>query len=805
MRNRRVNTVDRRSSAALRVLFAWPLLMACVLLALPVHAADTVLVPAGAEWKYLDDGSNQGTVWRGVGFDDSAWKSGFAQLGYGDTDERTVVGYGPNASNKYITTYFRRAFDAPGPGAFTSLTLRLIRDDGAVVYVNGAEVYRTNMPGGTITYTTPATAVIGGGDESTYVTTPLAPGVLVAGANVIAVEIHQSGPTSSDMSFNLELIGSSGASVTRGPYLQMTASTSTSLRWRTNTPTDSRVWYGTTEGNLTTVVDATAVSTEHEIRVTGLAPNTKYYYAVGATSGQLVGGAADYSFTTAPAPGTGKPTRIWVLGDPGTGSTNQLAVRNSYLSYTGSRATDLWLMLGDNAYPNGTDAEYQGSLFDTYPTTLRQSPLWPSYGNHDAASSNASTQTGPYFDMFTLPALGQSGGVASGTEAYYSFDYGNIHFIALDSSESDRSATGPMMTWLRNDLAANTRTWTIAYWHHAPYSKGGHSSDTDSLMIQMRQNALPILEAGGVDLVLTGHSHSYERSMLLDGHYGTSSTLTAAMKKDAGNGRENGTGPYRKPSAGPAPHEGAVYVVAGSSGQTSGGALNHPAMVLSLNVLGSLVVDVDGTRVDVRFIDQTGAVRDQFTMLKGSTPTAPAAPSGLTASAASSTRVNLAWADNSSNETGFQLERATGGGSFSALGTAGASVTTYADQTVQPSTSYTYRVRATGSTASGWSNSATVTTPSAAPAAPSGLTATALSRSQIRLNWTDNSSNESGFRIERSTNGSTYTQIATVGAGVKTYTSTGLSSNRTYWFRVRAYNGTGNSSYSNTASARTLP
>ena len=100
-----------------------------------------------------------------------------------------------------------------------------------------------------------------------------------------------------------------------------------------------------------------------------------------------------------------------------------------------------------------------------------------------------------------------------------------------------------------------------------------------------------------------------------------------------------------------------------------------------------------------------------------------------------------------------------------------------------------------------------VTTPAAPPplpTAPSALTATALSRSQIRLNWTDNSSNESGFQIERSTNGTTFTQIATVGAGVKTYTSTGLQSNRTYWFRVRAYNGTGNSAYSNTASARTL-
>lgn len=250
-----------------------------------------------------------------------------------------------------------------------------------------------------------------------------------------------------------------------------------------------------------------------------------------------------------------------------------MAVRDAYRAYTGTRATDLWLMLGDNAYPSGADDSYQGSLFDIYAATLGQSPLWPSYGNHDALSSNAATQSGPYFDIFTLPVQGGAGGIGSGTKAYYSFDYGNIHFIALDSSQSDRSPTGPMLTWFRSDLAANTRTWTITFWHHPPYSKGGHNSDTGTELVQMRQNALPILEAGGVDVVLGGHSHSYERSVLLDGHYGLSSTLTAAMKKDAGDGREDGTGAYRKPSAGPAPHEGTVYVVAGSSGQIGGGLL----------------------------------------------------------------------------------------------------------------------------------------------------------------------------------------------------------------------------------------
>jgi calcineurin-like phosphoesterase family protein len=283
-------------------------------------------------------------------------------------------------------------------------------------------------------------------------------------------------------------------------------------------------------------------------------------------------------------------------------------------------------MLGDNAYAQGLDAEYQAAVFDMYPATLRQSVLWPTLGNHDGAAADSSTGTGPYYDIFTLPKQGEAGGLASGTEAYYSFDYGAIHFVCLESFETDRSTGGPMMTWLQNDLASTKHEWIIAFWHHPPYSKGSHDSDAEIELSEMRENALPILEAAGVDLVLSGHSHSYERSFLIDGHYGLSSTFTAAMMKDGGSGREAGTGVYHKPTAGPAPHDGAVYAAAGSSGQIGGGPLNHPAMYVSLNVLGSTVIDVVNDRLDAKFIDNspTGTVRDYFTIVKGPLPsTAP--------------------------------------------------------------------------------------------------------------------------------------------------------------------------------------
>lgn len=406
-----------------------------------------------------------------------------------------------------------------------------------------------------------------------------------------------------------------GTSVTRGPYLQVGTPNGITVRWRTDAATDSRVRYGTSATNLNLTADHAAVTTEHVVSIDGLGADTRYFYSVGSTTGTLAGGTTNHFFVTSPPAGSAKPTRIWVLGDSGTADANARAVRNAYLSFAGADAADLLLLLGDSAYDDGTDAEFQAALFDTYPTILRHTVLWPAYGNHEGHSSDSPTQTGPYYDVFSLPTAAQAGGVASGTEAYYSFDYGNIHFVCLDSDESDRSVNGPMLTWLAADLAATTNYWIIAYWHHPPYSKGEHDSDLDAPMIDMRQNALPILEAHGVDLVLCGHSHSYERSVLLDGHYGDSTTFTNSMVVDDGDGRLGGDGPYKKPAA--TAHEGTVYVVAGSSGKLDDGSLDHPVMITSFSLLGSLVIDVEGTRLDVRFVDDTGVVRDEFTLAKG--------------------------------------------------------------------------------------------------------------------------------------------------------------------------------------------
>ncbi len=164
------------------------------------------LVSAGSEWKYLDNGSNQGTAWYSPGFDDSTWRSGKAELGYGDNDEATVVNSGP-AGSRYITTYFRKSFTAIKARQYFTLRLRMVCDDGAVVYLNGVEVLRANMPSGVVSYRTLASTNLGGADESAFNSYDISPASLQEGMNVLAVEVHQNNTGSTDISFNLALEG----------------------------------------------------------------------------------------------------------------------------------------------------------------------------------------------------------------------------------------------------------------------------------------------------------------------------------------------------------------------------------------------------------------------------------------------------------------------------------------------------------------------------------------------------------------------------------------------------------------------
>lgn len=399
----------------------------------------------------------------------------------------------------------------------------------------------------------------------------------------------------------------------RAPYLQMLGHDRVTLRWQTAGAESGVVKFGEQPGKLSNEVAESVAREKHEVRLTGLKPDTRYWYAVGSSDQVFRGGDEDHWFVTAPPPGSGTGTRIWVLGDPGYVSEMVEWVKSAGLDWmeTHPRANraplDLVLTTGDNAYNSGKNREFQAAVFEMFGDVINKYPYWPAYGNHDA-------RRWAFFDIFSFPEDGEVGGIASGSEHYFSFDYANIHFVFLDSEKTDRDADGEMLAWLHEDLAATKQQWLIALFHHPPYTKGGHDSDdkrdSGGRLVDMRENALPILEAAGVDLVLTGHSHVYERSHLLDCHYGYSDSLQPEMVLDRDK-------VFEKRSKGLAPHEGTVYTVVGSSSHTDQGPLNHPVMAIASGELGSLVIDVEGDRLDAHFINQLGEELDHFSITKG--------------------------------------------------------------------------------------------------------------------------------------------------------------------------------------------
>ena len=397
----------------------------------------------------------------------------------------------------------------------------------------------------------------------------------------------------------------------RGPYLQSGATRSMTICWRTDLPAPSVVNYGTAPGSLNVVVSNNVRVRDHAVRLTNLQPNTRYYYRIGPG----ITNPAPQNLTFVTSPQSNRPFRIWAWGDGGAGDHSAAAVRDSYLAYAEGRPPDLLLLLGDNAYEGGSDPEYQVALFEMLGPMLSQTVMWSCMGNHETYSQDL-----PYLNIFNFPTDGRSGGVPSGSELYYSFNYANAHFVCLESTLADRTPTGPMATWLRADLGANTNEWLIVYFHAPPYSKGSHDSDAEweIEMADMRANIVPILEEYGVDLVLSGNSHGYERSFLVDGHHGFSDSFLPSMIKQGGSGRPEDTGAYTKPLRGAVPHSGAVYVVAGhGSVIRSHVGMDHPAMFTGVAELGSVVIDIDGPTLEFRMLRENGSIGDYFTIQKG--------------------------------------------------------------------------------------------------------------------------------------------------------------------------------------------
>jgi hypothetical protein len=452
--------------------------------------------------------------------------------------------------------------------------------------------------------------------------------------------------------------------VIRGPYIQMANAGGITLRWRTSIATDTKIAVGTTFGTYNLIAINNEFSTEHTVTITGLSADTKYYYQFGSST-SIEPTSATHYFVTTPPKNTNRKVKVAVLGDCGRDvNGKQLATLNAYQNYVGDNPAELLLLLGDNAYNNGLDEEYQAKFFNVYSNNiLKNHALFPAPGNHDYTNISARQidKKIPYYDIFNLPTNAECGGIPSGTESYYSYNWGNMHFISLDSYGKESGTlrlydtASPQVLWLKQDLAANDQTWTIVYWHHPPFTMGSHNSDTEAELVAIRQNLLQILERNGVDMVLCGHSHTYERSFLLNGYNGNESSFSTLLHtKNSSSGKYDGTDNsclYSLTSA--KENHGTVYVVSGSAGATDGIQANFPhnAMPFSYNEAGMFYFEVEGNRLDASFVGYDGTIRDRFTMMKDVAKTENViSATGLPITLQASWKGNYNWQDGSTGQ-----------------------------------------------------------------------------------------------------------------------------------------------------------
>ncbi|MEO5898224.1 MAG: metallophosphoesterase family protein [Vicinamibacterales bacterium] len=316
----------------------------------------------------------------------------------------------------------------------------------------------------------------------------------------------------------------------RQPYLQLVNDNSAVVAWTSRESGAAEVRFAGPAGSMRSAAPETrnfpANQTgmafdffQHEARLTGLAPSTLYTYTV-TINGAAVTSGTD-TFTTAPTVGPGN-VRFIAFGDSGTGSAaqRQLAERMT------ADVFDLAIHTGDVAYGapdttgGGSYPQYDAWLFDVYAQWLRLRPFYPVLGNHDDEVATGRA----YKDVFILPENGASFAYPDHAERFYSFDYGNVHFVAIDTELAfqEPSRRQAQLAWLEQDLASTAQPWRVVTFHRPPYSAGAHHGSD----LEVRKAISPLLEKYGVQLALSGHEHAYERTVPLQEQSSTGSPVT---------------------------------------------------------------------------------------------------------------------------------------------------------------------------------------------------------------------------------------------------------------------------------------
>lgn len=373
-----------------------------------------------------------------------------------------------------------------------------------------------------------------------------------------------------------------GATLARYPSVWLQTPTSVLLAWRTDVPTAGKILYGLTP-DLGTEAAHAGTTADHSVSIAGLTPSSRYYYRVVSGPDTLTDGTD--SFSTAPA--TTEPFRFLAFGDPGRATPEQiqLAARIDSLN------ADLAILPGDIIYESGEAANFTPQYFNIYRRTVARTPFYPCLGNHDVVTANGQ----PYLDAYYLPKNNPPA-----NERYYSFDYSNAHFVALEVTVENVAPSAAMLAWLDADLAATAKHWKFVFFHVPMYSNpGGHGGDA-----AIAAALGPILDARGVDVVFAGHNHFYTRTYPMAGGAVVSATQNPH---------------YVNPG-------GAIYIVTGGGGRAlyplSGSNVYE---VLSKSTFHTAVVDVNGTQLTLSAVERDGTVFDSMTLFKD-TPTGAGIP-----------------------------------------------------------------------------------------------------------------------------------------------------------------------------------
>ena len=459
--------------------------------------SQKVFVPKGAVWKYLDNGSDQGTEWREMDFNDSSWASGPAQLGYSEGDEATLISYGPDPNNKYITTYFRHSFDLEDTSNIYSLIVNLLRDDGGIVYLNGTEVVRSNMPTGTINYLTKAASTVSGSTEDTFFEYYIDQSLLHLGTNVIAVEIHQRSGTSSDISFDFELKADDSAPpvVRKAPYfIYKGDNTEYQILWQLTETMDCKLEWGTSisysDGSVTTTEYGS--DHQHTYIFQNLTPGTKYYYRVTVDSLEYTG-----SFNSAPVEDVDS-LKFLVYGDNRSYPENHDKVAKQIVNLFKSdpQYQSIIMNVGDMVSNGEAEEDWDTQFFDPQYENIQKlfgsMALQSARGNHEG-NGNLLKKYYPYPYVKNF---------------YWSFDYGPAHFVIIDQY-SPYGVGSTQYNWYKNDIETTNKKWKFIILHSPGWSAGGHSNAT------YVQNAIqPLCEQNNVQIVFGGHNHYYSRAVV---------------------------------------------------------------------------------------------------------------------------------------------------------------------------------------------------------------------------------------------------------------------------------------------------